>query len=92
MSDLERRLIRVIAHQLRVEEDSISRDSSFAELGADSLASVEIVMALEDEFDIRISEEDAEGIVSVQKAIDHVARAVGSHAVTEKFAAGDEHD
>jgi acyl carrier protein len=81
LADLERRLIKVVARQLRIEEGSISRDSSFiGDLRADSLARVEIIMALEDEFDVDIPDQDAEGMVTVQEATEYVTRALDSRA------------
>ena len=63
----------IIAEQLGVEEDEITLDTSFKEdLGADSLDTVELVMALEEEFDIEIPDEEAEKITTVQSAIDYV--------------------
>ena len=63
----------IIAEQLGVEEDEITPDTSFKEdLGADSLDTVELVMALEEEFDIEIPDEEAEKITTVQSAIDYV--------------------
>ena len=67
------RLKRVIVEQLGVEENEITLDSSFIEdLGADSLDIVELIMALEEEFDIEIPDEDAEKILTVGDALDYI--------------------
>ena len=63
----------VIIDKLGVEEDSIKTEAHFVnDLGADSLDTVELVMALEEEFETEIPDEDAEKITSVQEAIDYV--------------------
>ena len=63
----------IIVEQLGVEEDEVSPEASFADdLGADSLDTVELVMAFEEEFNIEIPDEDAEGIATVQDAIDYI--------------------
>ncbi|MDO4705517.1 acyl carrier protein [Allofranklinella schreckenbergeri] len=72
MSDIEARVKKIIAEQLGVEESQVTNEKSFVtDLGADSLDTVELVMALEDEFDIEIPDEDAEKITTVQAAIDY---------------------
>ena len=73
MSSVEERVKKLICEQLGVKEDEVKDDSSFVEdLGADSLDTVELVMALEEEFECEIPDEEAEKITSVQQAIDYI--------------------
>ena len=73
MENLEARVKKVIAEKLGVDEATIKNDASFVDdLGADSLDTVELVMALEEEFNCQIPDEDAEKISTVQLAIDYV--------------------
>lgn len=69
----EQRVKKIVAEQLGVNESEIKNESSFVnDLGADSLDTVELVMALEEEFGVEIPDEDAEKITTVQQAIDYV--------------------
>ena len=73
MSSVEERVKKLICEQLGVKEDEVKDDASFVEdLGADSLDTVELVMALEEEFETEIPDEEAEKITTVQQAIDFV--------------------
>jgi acyl carrier protein len=73
MASIAERVKQIVAEQLGVDEDQITPEASFMDdLGADSLDTVELVMALEEEFDIEISDEDAEKIQTVQDAVDYI--------------------
>ena len=73
MSSIEERVKKIVIEQLGVKEDEVTNAASFVDdLGADSLDTVELVMALEEEFETEIPDEDAEKITTVQQAIDHV--------------------
>ena len=73
MSYIAKRVKEIVAEQLGVEESLVVPESSFMDdLGADSLDTVELVMALEEEFDIEIPDEDAEKIQSVNDAIEYI--------------------
>ncbi len=73
MSTIEERVKKIVVEQLGVSEDEVNNESSFVDdLGADSLDTVELVMALEEEFDTEIPDEEAEKISTVQTAIDYV--------------------
>mgnify|MGYP000405586677 CR=1 FL=1 len=73
MENLEARVKKVIAEKLGLEEATIKNEASFVDdLGADSLDTVELVMALEEEFNCQIPDEDAEKITTVQEAINYV--------------------
>jgi len=73
MSSVEERVKKIIADQLGVKEEDISEDSSFVDdLGADSLDTVELVMALEEEFNCEIPDEEAEKITTVRAAISYI--------------------
>ena len=70
---IEERVKKIIVEQLGVKEEDVKPEASFVEdLGADSLDTVELVMALEEEFDIEIPDEEAEKITTVQAAIDYI--------------------
>lgn len=73
MSDIAKRVKEIVAEQLGVEEVQVVPEASFMDdLGADSLDTVELVMALEEEFDIEIPDEDAEKIQTVNDAIEYI--------------------
>jgi len=73
MSNVAERVKKIVAEQLGVKEDEIENSASFVEdLGADSLDTVELVMALEEEFETEIPDEDAESITTVQLAVDYI--------------------
>lgn len=73
MSTVEERVKKIVVEQLGVKEEEVSNESSFVDdLGADSLDTVELVMALEEEFECEIPDEEAEKITTVQQAIDYV--------------------
>ena len=72
MSSIEERVKKIVCEQLGVKEEEVKSSSSFVEdLGADSLDTVELVMALEEEFETEIPDEEAEKITTVQAAIDY---------------------
>ena len=76
MENIEQRVKKIVAEQLGVNESEIKTDSSFVDdLGADSLDTVELVMALEEEFECEIPDEEAENITTVQQAIDFLSAA-----------------
>lgn len=78
MESVEQRVIKIVAEQLGVAEGEIKNESTFVDdLGADSLDTVELVMALEEEFECEIPDEEAEKISSVQQAIDYVNAHLG---------------
>ncbi len=73
MSSIEERVKKIVIEQLGVNEDQVVNSASFVDdLGADSLDTVELVMALEEEFETEIPDEEAENITTVQQAIDYV--------------------
>ena len=73
MSSIEERVIKMVAEQLGVKEEDLKSTSSFVEdLGAESLDTVELIMALEEEFDAEIPDEEAEKISTVQDAISYI--------------------
>ncbi|NNC22660.1 acyl carrier protein [Salinisphaera sp. USBA-960] len=73
MSSVEERVQKIIAEQLSVSDDQVTGSAGFVDdLGADSLDTVELVMALEEEFDMEIPDEEAEKITTVQRAIDYI--------------------
>ncbi|HTP48570.1 MAG TPA: acyl carrier protein [Casimicrobiaceae bacterium] len=73
MDSVEQRVKKIVAEQLGVNEAEIKSESAFVDdLGADSLDTVELVMALEEEFETEIPDEEAEKITTVQQAIDYI--------------------
>ena len=75
MSTVEERVKKIVVEQLGVKEEEVSSESSFVDdLGADSLDTVELVMALEEEFETEIPDEDAEKITTVQQATDYITQ------------------
>jgi acyl carrier protein len=73
MSSIEDRVKKIVVEQLGVSEDQVTADASFVDdLGADSLDTVELVMALEEEFDTEIPDEEAEKITTVKQAISFI--------------------
>ena len=73
MSSVEERVKKIVVEQLGVNDSEVRPDASFVDdLGADSLDTVELVMALEEEFDCEIPDEEAEKITTVQQAIDYI--------------------
>ncbi len=73
MSNVEDRVKKIVVEQLGVKDDEVTFEASFVDdLGADSLDTVELVMALEEEFDCEIPDDEAEKITTVQQAVDYV--------------------
>ncbi|MFK7890012.1 MAG: acyl carrier protein [Granulosicoccus sp.] len=73
MSSIDERVKKIVVEQLGVKEEEVTTKASFVEdLGADSLDTVELVMALEEEFECEIPDEEAEKITTVEQAIDYV--------------------
>ena len=73
MSSIEERVKKIVVEQLGVKDEDVTNEASFVDdLGADSLDTVELVMALEEEFETEIPDEDAEKITTVQQAIDYI--------------------
>jgi acyl carrier protein len=79
MNNVQERVKKIVVEQLGVNEDDVTENASFVDdLGADSLDTVELVMALEEEFECEIPDEEAEKITTVQQAIDYI----NAHATT----------
>ena len=75
MENIEQRVKKIVAEQLGVNESEIKIESSFVDdLGADSLDTVELVMALEEEFECEIPDEEAEKIRTIQQAVDYIKK------------------
>ena len=78
MSEVEEKVKNIICEQLDVPEEDVVPSASFVDdLGADSLDQVELIMAMEEEFDVSIPDEDAENIATVKDAIDYIIKAIG---------------
>ena len=78
MSSIEERVKKIVVEQLGVKDDEVTSAASFVDdLGADSLDTVELVMALEEEFECEIPDEEAEKITTVQQAVDYVNANLG---------------
>lgn len=77
MSDIAEKVKKIICEQLDVAENDVVPTASFVDdLGADSLDQVELIMAMEEEFEISISDEDAEKILTVQDAVNYITKAL----------------
>ena len=77
MSDIEEKIRNIICEQLDVAEDDVVLTASFVDdLGADSLDQVELIMAMEEEFDVSIPDEDAEKITTVKDAVEYIQKAM----------------
>ncbi|MFM2322273.1 MAG: hypothetical protein RLZZ225_426 [Pseudomonadota bacterium] len=75
MSTIEERVKKVVVDQLDIKEEEATMEASFVDdLGADSLDTVELVMALEEEFDTEIPDEEAEKIRTIQQAVDYIKK------------------
>ena len=78
MADVAEKVKKIICEQLDVAEEDVVPTASFVDdLGADSLDQVELIMAMEEEFDVSISDEDAEKIATVKDAVDYISNALG---------------
>ena len=76
MADISQRVVDIVSEQLGVDKDKVARETSFVnDLGADSLDTVELVMELEEEFDINIPDDAAEKIQTVGQAIEFIEKA-----------------
>ena len=79
MSGIEEKIKKIICEQLDVPEEDVVMDASFVDdLGADSLDQVELIMAMEEEFDVSIPDEDAEKIATVKDAVNYVMNAMAA--------------
>ena len=83
MASVEERVVDIVAEQLGVSKEQISKETSFVnDLGADSLDTVELVMELEEEFDINIPDDAAEKIQTVGQAVEHIGKAIAEKSET----------
>lgn len=72
-NEIEARVKKIVVEQLGVKEDEVKVEASFVDdLGADSLDTVELVMALEEEFETEIPDEDAEKIITIKDAVNYI--------------------
>ena len=79
MAIVEEKVKKIICEQLNVSGEDVVPDASFVDdLGADSLDQVELIMAMEEEFDVSIPDEDAEKISTVKDAIEYIKKAIGT--------------
>ena len=79
MSNIEERVRKIVIEQLGVKEEEVTREASFVDdLGADSLDTVELVMALEEEFECEIPDEEAEKLTTVGQAVDYIKAHLGT--------------
>ena len=77
VGEIKNRIVEIIANQLGIDQDDVTAEASVIDdLGADSLDVVELVMALEEEFDLEIPDEEAEKITNVQNIFDYMANAL----------------
>lgn len=77
VAEIKNRIVEIIANQLGIDQDDVTAEASVIDdLGADSLDVVELVMALEEEFDLEIPDEEAEKITKVQNIFDYMANAL----------------
>lgn len=72
MDNIFNKVRSIVAEQLGVEEEEITLETSFEDLNADSLDIVELIMALEEEFDIEIPDEDAEKLTTIRAAVEYI--------------------
>ncbi len=78
-SEIENKVIKIVSEQMSVEKETITRDTSFTnDLNADSLDTVEMVMALEEEFDIQIPDDQAEKILTVGQAVEMISKGLAA--------------
>jgi acyl carrier protein len=81
MNEIETRVKKIVMEHLGVKEDAVTIDASFVDdLGADSLDTVELVMALEEEFETEIPDEDAEKIITIKDAVAYISKRMESEA------------
>ncbi len=79
MADIEQKVKEIICEQLNVSPEDVVPGASFVDdLGADSLDQVELIMAMEEEFEISIPDEDAEKIATVKDALEYIKKAIGA--------------